>query len=150
MTERYLVTCALPYANGPLHVGHIRSTYLPGDIYARYLRLRGKESLFICSTDEHGTPITVSAEKEGISPIKLAEKYHKVIKGNFEELNIKFDHFLLKYRATCRHKDGVREGLTHRANFAHVLGHFSFLLSFGSENTSQRSGCLLDSKRNVR
>ncbi|HIJ99878.1 TPA: methionine--tRNA ligase [archaeon] len=93
MTDRYLVTCALPYANGPLHVGHIRSTYLPGDIYARYLRLRGKESLFICSTDEHGTPITVSAEKEGISPIKLAEKYHKVIKGNFEELNIKFDHF---------------------------------------------------------
>jgi len=93
MTEKTLITCALPYANGPLHVGHIRSTYLPGDIYYRYLKLKNQDAAFICATDEHGTPITVSAEKEKKTPIEIAEHYHKLIKKDFDGLNIHFDIF---------------------------------------------------------
>jgi len=92
-SEKHLVTCALPYANGPLHIGHIRSTYLTGDIYARYLRLKGKDVAFICATDEYGTPITVTAEKKGKKPIEVAKKYHDIIKKELDGLNIIFDVF---------------------------------------------------------
>jgi methionyl-tRNA synthetase len=88
-----VVTCALPYANGPMHVGHIRSTYLPGDIYYRYLKMRKEDAIFICASDEHGTPITVTADKEGKNPSEIADRYHDLIKKDLEGLNIKFDVF---------------------------------------------------------
>ncbi len=91
--EKILVTCALPYANGPLHAGHIRSTYLPADIYVRFLKMNDENVLFICGSDEHGTPITVRADKEKVSPIDIATMYHNVMQGEFSALRIDFDIF---------------------------------------------------------
>ena len=91
--ERLLVTSALPYANGPLHVGHAIGAYLPADIYVRYNRLCGNDVLYICGSDEHGTPITVSAEKENTSPQKIVDRYHNKIKDAFSDLGISFDNF---------------------------------------------------------
>jgi methionyl-tRNA synthetase len=90
---RYLVTSALPYANGPIHFGHVAGAYLPADIFVRYKRLRREEVIYICGTDEHGTPITVNAEKEGIAPKAYADKWHKVLKDSFDRLDIVFDNF---------------------------------------------------------
>ncbi len=91
--SKILVTAALPYANGPLHLGHIRSTYLPADIYARYQRLIGNECLYICASDEHGTPIVASAEKEKKSPEQFARHYHDKDKEEFEKLGFSMDIF---------------------------------------------------------
>ncbi len=91
--EKILVTCALPYANGPLHAGHIRSTYLPADIYVRYLRMKGEKVAFICGSDEHGTPITVTAEKQKSTPEKIAKFYHDLLGKELGLVNIKFDVF---------------------------------------------------------
>lgn len=89
--KRTLVTAALPYANGPLHIGHIAGCYLPADIYVRYLRSKGEEVIFICGSDEHGVPITIRAQKENISPQEIVNKYHHILKDSFEKLNISFD-----------------------------------------------------------
>ena len=89
--KRYLVTSALPYANGPLHIGHIAGAYLPADIYVRYLRLKEKDVAFICGSDEHGVPITLRARKEGVSPQQIVDKYHEINKQSFEDLGIAFD-----------------------------------------------------------
>jgi methionyl-tRNA synthetase len=91
--QRILVTSALPYANGPLHVGHAIGAYLPADVYVRYHRLKGNDVVFVGGTDEHGTPITVSAEKENITPKQVVDKYHKEIKEGFDRLGISFDNF---------------------------------------------------------
>ncbi len=91
--KRYTVTCALPYANGPLHIGHLAGAYIPGDIYVRYLRAQNKDVLFICGSDEHGVPITIRAKKEGISPQQIVDKYHKMMKDSFQEFGITFDNF---------------------------------------------------------
>jgi methionyl-tRNA synthetase len=91
--DRFTVTAALPYANGPLHIGHISGAYLPADIYVRYMRATGKEVLFVCGTDEHGAAITIRAAKEGTTPQALVDKYHESIKSGFEQLNISFDVF---------------------------------------------------------
>ena len=91
--ERILVTSALPYANGPLHVGHAIGAYIPADVYVRYHRLKGNDVLFISGTDEHGTPITVTANKEGISPQDVVDNYYGVIKKAFSDLGISFDNF---------------------------------------------------------
>ncbi|MEN3044653.1 MAG: methionine--tRNA ligase [Candidatus Hydrothermales bacterium] len=88
-----LVTSALPYANGPLHLGHIAGCYLPADIYVRYLKVKNENVIHICGTDEHGVPITISAEKEGKSPKELVDHYYELIKNSFERLNISFDYF---------------------------------------------------------
>lgn len=88
---RYLVTSALPYANGPLHIGQIAGAYLPADIYARYLRLRGKDVVYICGSDEHGAAITLRAKKEGITPKAIVDKFHEHIKNTFEEFGMSFD-----------------------------------------------------------
>ena len=90
-SKRYLVTSALPYANGPLHIGHIAGAYLPADIYVRYLRLKEKDVAFICGSDEHGVPITLRARNEGISPQKIVDKYHEINKKAFKDLGIEFD-----------------------------------------------------------
>jgi len=89
--KRYLITSALPYANGPLHLGHIAGAYLPADIYVRYLKLKGKDVAFICGSDEHGVPITLRARKEGVSPQDIVDKYHKMIKKAFADFGIDFD-----------------------------------------------------------
>ncbi len=91
--SKVFITCALPYANGPTHLGHLRSTYIPADIYARYNRMKGREVLFVCATDEHGTPIAVKAEKEGLTPKEIAGRYYKMIKNDLESCNISFNNF---------------------------------------------------------
>ena len=91
--KRYTVTAALPYANGPLHIGHLAGAYLPADIYARYLRLIGKDVVFICGSDEHGAPITIRAKQEGVSPQQIVDKYHAQMKHSFEKVGISFDIF---------------------------------------------------------
>ncbi|MFH0999701.1 MAG: methionine--tRNA ligase [Bacteroidota bacterium] len=89
--ERYTITSALPYANGPIHIGHLAGVYIPADIYARYLRLSGNDVLFIGGSDEHGVPITIKARNEGISPQEVVDKYHYIIQKSFQELGISFD-----------------------------------------------------------
>ncbi|MCB5233816.1 MAG: methionine--tRNA ligase [Candidatus Cloacimonetes bacterium] len=90
---RYIVTSALPYANGKLHVGHVAGAYLPADIFVRFLRLEAQDVIYICGTDEHGTPISISAGKEGVSPQEIVERYHKSIKDAFDGIGIEFDNF---------------------------------------------------------
>lgn len=89
--KRYTVTAALPYANGPVHIGHLAGVYVPADIYVRYLRLRGRDALFICGSDEHGVPITLKARSENISPQKIVDHYHHINKKAFEDFGISFD-----------------------------------------------------------
>lgn len=91
--SKVFITCALPYANGPTHLGHLRSTYIPADVYARYNRMKGRDVLFVCATDEHGTPIAVQAEKEGKTPLEIATRYHEMIKEDLESCNISLDNF---------------------------------------------------------
>ena len=89
--KRYLVTSALPYANGPVHLGHLAGVYIPSDIYVRYLRLRHRDVVWVCGSDEHGVPITLKAKKEGVSPQQVVDKYHNIIKTSFAEFGISFD-----------------------------------------------------------
>lgn len=89
--KRTLITTALPYANGPVHIGHLAGVYVPADIYARFLRLRGEDVVMIGGSDEHGVPITIKARKEGVTPQDIVDRYHKIIKDSFEELGISFD-----------------------------------------------------------
>lgn len=91
MSKRYTVTSALPYANGPVHIGHLAGVYVPADIYVRYLRLQERDVVFIGGSDEHGVPITIRAGKEGISPQEVVDKYHNIIKDSFQEFGISFD-----------------------------------------------------------
>ena len=91
--KKIMVTAALPYANGPVHIGHLAGCYLPSDIYVRYLRMRGRDVKFVCGSDEHGVPITIKAKKEGITPQDVVDRYHGMMKGAFEEFGIAFDHY---------------------------------------------------------
>ena len=89
--KRHTITSALPYANGPLHIGHLAGVYVPADIYARYLRSKGEDVVFIGGSDEHGVPITIKARQQGVSPQDIVDKYHKIIKDSFEKFGISFD-----------------------------------------------------------
>ena len=89
--QRTLVTTALPYANGPVHIGHLAGVYVPADIYVRYLRLKGENVLFVGGSDEHGVPVTIRARKEGITTQEVVDRYHKIIKDSFEGFGISFD-----------------------------------------------------------
>ena len=91
--KRYTITAALPYTNGPIHIGHLAGVYVPADIYARYLRLTGNDVAFICGSDEHGVPITIKAKKEGVTPQDIVDKYHAIIKTSFEDFGITFDNY---------------------------------------------------------
>ncbi len=91
MPQRYTVTSALPYANGPIHIGHIAGAYLPADIYVRYRKLKGDDVLFVCGSDEHGVPITITAKNEGITPQQVVDKYHKLMGDAFRDFGIAFD-----------------------------------------------------------
>ena len=91
--KRILVTSALPYANGPLHLGHIAGAYLPADIYVRYQRMLKRDVVYICGSDEHGVPITVTADKESVSPQDIVDRFHRMNKESFQKLGISFDHY---------------------------------------------------------
>ncbi|MFD1615964.1 methionine--tRNA ligase [Gelatiniphilus marinus] len=91
--KRHTITAALPYTNGSIHIGHLAGVYVPADIYARYLRLKGNDVLFVCGSDEHGVPITIKAKKEGVSPQDIVDKYHTIIKQSFEDFGITFDNY---------------------------------------------------------
>ena len=92
-SKKYTITAALPYANGPVHIGHLAGVYVPADIYVRYLRSRKRDVLFVCGSDEHGVPITIRARKEGTTPQEIVDKYHKMIEVSFEEFGISFDTY---------------------------------------------------------
>ncbi len=100
---RYLVTSALPYANGGVHIGHLAGVYIPSDIYTRYLRGRGHDVLHICGSDEHGVPITIKAKSEGVSPQDIVDRYHRIIKESFKEFGISFD--IYSRTSSCMHRE---------------------------------------------
>jgi len=91
--EKILVTAALPYANGPLHLGHLAGAYIPADVYVRYQRLKGSDVIFICGSDEHGVPITIRADAERIAPQEVVDRYHVIMKNSFDRLGIRFDNY---------------------------------------------------------
>ncbi|MBD5307013.1 MAG: methionine--tRNA ligase [Bacteroides sp.] len=101
--KRTLITSALPYANGPVHIGHLAGVYVPADIYARYKRLRGEEVLFVGGSDEHGVPITIRAKKEGVTPQDVVDRYHNLIRDSFKGLGISFDVYGRTTSETHRH-----------------------------------------------
>lgn len=91
--KRFTITAALPYTNGPVHIGHLAGVYVPADIYSRFQRLQGNDVAFVCGSDEHGVPITIKAKKEGITPQQVVDKYHAIIKESFQEFGITFDNY---------------------------------------------------------
>jgi len=91
--KRYTITAALPYTNGPIHIGHLAGVYVPADIYSRYLKMRGEDVVFVCGSDEHGVPITIKAKKEGISPQDVVDKYDGIIRKSFQDFGIEFDNY---------------------------------------------------------
>lgn len=104
------ITAALPYANGPVHIGHLAGVYIPADIYARYMRNKGEEVLFICGSDEHGVPITLRAKKEGVTPQDVVDRYHGIIKDSFQKLGISFDTYSRTSSKT--HKETAQDFFT--------------------------------------
>jgi methionyl-tRNA synthetase len=118
-TPPLLVTCGLPYTNGPCHLGHLR-TYVPADAYVRYMRRAGEDVVFVCGSDNHGTPIVVSAEQEGVSPRQLSEKYHEHFDMTFKRMNVQFDHFGMTddptnhHRTTALVQSLIEEGYVYR------------------------------------
>lgn len=116
------ITAALPYANGPVHIGHLAGVYIPADIYARFLRLQGKEVLFVCGSDEHGVPITLRAKKEGITPQDVVDRYHAIIRDSFAQLGISFDIYSRTSNPT--HKEISQEfflDLLHKNTFREII-----------------------------
>lgn len=105
--KKIMVTAALPYANGPIHIGHLAGCYLPSDIYTRYLRMRGKDVKFVCGSDEHGVPITIKAKNEGITPQQVVDRYHAMMKGAFDGFGISFDHY--SRTSSAQHHNNAQE-----------------------------------------
>ncbi|MDG2235986.1 MAG: class I tRNA ligase family protein, partial [Flavobacteriaceae bacterium] len=93
MPKRYTITAALPYTNGPIHIGHLAGVYVPADIYARYLRIKGEDVAFICGSDEHGVAISIKAKKERKSPQQIIDHYDQLIRDSFETFGITFDNY---------------------------------------------------------
>ncbi len=106
MSNKKMITAALPYANGPVHIGHLAGVYIPADVYARFQRRSGKEVAFICGSDEHGIPITIRAKKEGVTPQDIVDKYHEIIKKSFQDLGISFDEY--SRTTSVKHREPVR------------------------------------------
>ncbi|MBO7644615.1 MAG: methionine--tRNA ligase, partial [Bacteroidales bacterium] len=105
--KRTLVTCALPYANGPVHIGHLAGVYVPADIYVRYLRMRGEDVLYVCGSDEHGVPITIKAREQGCTPQDIVDRYHNMIRESFNGLGINFD--IYGRTSSAVHAEGASE-----------------------------------------
>lgn len=121
------ITAALPYANGPVHIGHLAGVYIPADIYARFCRLQGKETLFVCGSDEHGVPITLRAKKEGITPQDVVDRYHGIIKNSFERLGIQFD--IYSRTSSQTHKETAQEffkDLLNKSAFREIISEQFF------------------------
>lgn len=112
--KRYTVTAALPYANGPLHIGHLAGCYIPADIYVRFLKLQNKDVLFVCGSDEHGVPITLKARNLSISPQEVVNKYHEMMRSSFHEFGIEFDHY--SRTSSELHKETAQEFFTNLYN----------------------------------
>ncbi len=112
--NRYTITAALPYANGPVHIGHLAGVYVPADIYTRFLKLQGKDAKFICGSDEHGVAITMRARKEGITPQAVIDKYHHLIKDSFAQFGIEFDVY--SRTSAPIHHETASEFFTHLYN----------------------------------
>ena len=93
MPKRYTITAALPYTNGPIHIGHLAGVYIPADIYSRYLRGQGKDVAFICGSDEHGVAISLKAKKEGKTPQEIIDTYDHIIRDSFQKFGINFDNY---------------------------------------------------------
>ena len=129
--KKYLITSALPYANGPLHLGHLAGAYLPADIYVRYLRLQGRDVVYVCGSDEHGAAITIRAKKEGLSPKDIIDKYHELNQESFRRLGISFDYY---------HR--TSEALHHET----AQGFFKKLYDKGGEFDEQTSEQYYDEK----
>ena len=91
--RRYTITAALPYANGPIHIGHLAGVYIPADIYSRFLRKKKSDVIFICGSDEHGVAISIAAKKEGVSPKKIIDTYDNIIRKSFDDFGISFDNY---------------------------------------------------------
>ena len=125
MSKRYTVTSALPYANGPIHIGHLAGVYIPADIYVRYLRRKGKDVLFVGGSDEHGIPVTIRAKKESTTPQAIVDRYHDLIKNTFDDLNISFDIY---DRTSAPH---------HHQNAANFFMHLHEKGCFEVEETEQ-------------
>lgn len=125
--KRYLVTSALPYANGPVHIGHLAGVYIPSDIYTRYLRLKGYDVISVCGSDEHGVPITIKARKEGVTPQQIVDRYHQLIKSSFEGLGMSFDIYSRTssktHAATASEffRKALRRRQIHRADLGAIL-----------------------------
>ena len=93
MKKTYTITAALPYTNGPIHIGHLAGVYIPADIFSRFMKLVGHDVIFICGSDEHGVPITIKAKQEGVTPKEIVDRYHINIKKSFEDFGISFDNY---------------------------------------------------------
>ena len=131
--KRTLVTSALPYANGGIHIGHLAGVYVPADIYVRYLRLKGEEVLFIGGSDEHGVPVTIRAKKEGITVQEVVDRYHKLIKESFADFGISFD---------------VYSRTTSDTHKKHASDFFRKLYDTGSLWNSNQNNSMMKKRRN--
>jgi len=119
----YTITAALPYANGPLHIGHLAGVYIPADIYVRFLRRKGKDVIFICGSDEHGVPIILRAKKENLSTQEVVDKYYFLISECFKKFNISFDHF--SRTSSSKHHKTVSDFFKHLYNRGHLIDEVS-------------------------
>ena len=133
--KRYLITSALPYANGPLHIGHLAGVYVPSDIYTRYLRLKGEDVISICGSDEHGVPITLKARNEGVTPKEIVDRYHFLNKKAFEDFGIAFD--IYSRTSNKVHYD------TASAFFLKLYNHGDFIEKTSEQYYDEEAGCFL-------
>ncbi len=133
--KRYTVTSALPYANGPVHIGHLAGVYVPADVYVRYLRAQGEEVMFIGGSDEHGVPITIKARKEGCTPQDIVDRYHKIIKDSFAELGISFD--IYSRTSSKEHHE------TAAAYFKKLYDEGKFVEKVSMQYYDEEAGCFL-------
>lgn len=118
-SKRYTLTAALPYANGPVHIGHLAGCYIPADIYARYLRLKNRDVLFVCGSDEHGIPITIKAKQEGKTPQEVVDHYHHIMQEAFEKFGISFDMY--SRTSSPIHKETASDFFMHLYEKVHCL-----------------------------
>ncbi len=133
--KRHLITSALPYANGPIHIGHLAGVYVPSDIYTRYLRMRGEDVISICGSDEHGVPITLKARKEGITPQEVVDRYHELNKKAFSDFGISFD--IYSRTSNKIHYD------TASAFFRKLYDQGEFIEKTASQYYDEEAGCFL-------
>ena len=133
--KRYTVTSALPYANGPVHIGHLAGVYVPADVYVRYLRAQGEQVMFIGGSDEHGVPITIKARKEGCTPQDIVDRYHKIIKDSFAELGISFD--IYSRTSSKEHHE------TAAAYFKKLYEEGKFVEKVSQQYYDEEAGCFL-------